>query len=153
MQTTARADGDKIKTDKECGMSRTVLIVDDAPAMCRMLSHQLNFHGYNAPFALSARDALQLLAADPLPDLIVMDIMMPEVDGFALLHTLRGDSRTAHLPVIMCSATSDSESMATALANGASAYWAKDKIDFERMGVDIEQLIGGEPKNSPPTAV
>jgi CheY-like chemotaxis protein len=72
--------------------------VDDLPDMCKALAKLLQAVGYSSPFATSAGQAMELLSVDPLPDLIVLDYMMPEIDGLQLLRRIRVDRRTAAIP-------------------------------------------------------
>ena len=73
-------------------MKKQVLVVDDDQLMHRLFQHHLERAGYQMVSALNGREALDLAARQP-PDLIVMDIMMPDIDGLAALRELQKDGR------------------------------------------------------------
>ena len=81
-----------------------ILVVDDVPENVRLLEAVLEAHGYDTVAATDGREALELAqAADP--DLVLLDVMMPELDGYTVCRTLRGQEDTAVLPVIMLTAS------------------------------------------------
>jgi adenylate cyclase len=82
------------------GDTGTILVVDDLPENVRLLEALLTPHGYDVLTATSGADALELVTT-ARPDLIVLDVVMPELDGFAVCQALRADERTTVLPVIM----------------------------------------------------
>ena len=92
----------------------TVLVVEDHPDTCRMMARLLAAFGHRADCALSGEAALaHLAAAAAPPDVVLLDAMMPGMDGVEVLRRLRADPRTARLPVVMCSAVSDPAYVAT----------------------------------------
>jgi len=80
----------------------TVLLVDDNPGMLRLLKRYLSGSGYAVLEAQSASDAISI-ATDYQPDVITLDVMMPQRDGWEVLQTLRAQPRTRHIPVVVCS--------------------------------------------------
>ena len=80
-----------------------VLIVDDEPLNQEVLKAYLHEEGYCLTTASNGVDALRLVAADP-PDLVLLDLMMPEMDGFAVLDTLKADKELSKIPVIVVTA-------------------------------------------------
>jgi len=101
-----------------------ILIVEDDFIVRDNLEKLLNEEGYNAKSAEDGLEALNILQTD-LPDLIISDIMMPNVDGYEFLQDLRATSRTELLPVIFLSAKSDRASMRTGMDLGADDYISK----------------------------
>lgn len=84
----------------------TILIVDDLPAMSQLIASLLSVDGYHLEFAFSGREALEKAQALG-PDLILLDVMMPDMDGFAVCRSLRAMPRLAAVPIIMITALDD----------------------------------------------
>ena len=102
----------------------TVLIVDDAAENLRILMELLK-DDYRVIPMKSAKAALEKLAQDPLPDLALLDIVMPEMDGYELCSRLKGDPRTEEIPVIFITAVSEAMDDAKAFELGAVDYVPK----------------------------
>ncbi|MBJ6800417.1 hybrid sensor histidine kinase/response regulator [Geomonas propionica] len=102
---------------------QTVMIVDDTPANIEILSESLG-DDYELFFATSGLDALELIRADK-PDLILLDIMMPGMDGFDLCRILKGDPSTRDIPVIFVTAMIEEEQEIKGLELGAIDYLTK----------------------------
>jgi len=105
-----------------------LLVVDDEETNRDILSRRLERQGYQVLLASNGLDALALIAADP-PDLVLLDIMMPDMDGLEVLARLREQHSLQDLPVIMVTARSQSEVIVDALAHGANDYLIKP-FDF-----------------------
>ncbi|MDX1599888.1 MAG: response regulator [Anaerolineales bacterium] len=80
-----------------------ILIVDDDPVFCSIMKELLRRHGYRSSIAYSVPEALETLR-DCVPDLVLTDIMMPEVDGLTLLRYLRADPQLSSVPTVVVSA-------------------------------------------------
>jgi CheY-like chemotaxis protein len=102
-----------------------ILIVDDVQENLEISGYLLQRAGYRVRVASSGRRGLELAKRDPQPDLILLDIMMPEMDGFAVLEALRADTTTAGIPVIFLTALDDPKSQETGLVAGAVDYISK----------------------------
>ncbi len=100
-----------------------VLAVDDLPANVRLLDAVLSPRGYRVLGAGSGPEALAL-AAERRPDLVLLDIVMPEMDGYEVCRRLRQDPATAFLPVVMITASGDQERL-LAIEAGADDFVAK----------------------------
>ena len=100
-----------------------ILVVDDTPANIKLLDAVLTPRGYAVVAATSGFDALALVAQDP-PDLVLLDILMPGMDGYEVCRRLRADSATAHLPIIMITA-SETRDKVKGLEAGADDFVAK----------------------------
>lgn len=98
-----------------------VLVVDDDPPSLKMTAFLLAQEGYEVITADNGQDALRLIE-DQLPDLAILDVMMPGIDGFQLLQRVR---RTMNLPVIILSAKGETADRVTGLDLGADDYLAK----------------------------
>jgi adenylate cyclase len=101
-----------------------ILIVDDEPFNRDVLTQELELLEHDAVTAIHGRDALDRLAGEPV-DLILLDIMMPEMDGFAVLRRLKDDTRLRHIPVIMISALDDIDSVVRCVELGADDHLPK----------------------------
>ncbi|MGY2409899.1 EAL domain-containing response regulator [Pseudomonas pergaminensis] len=102
----------------------TLLIVDDEPQVRKLLETLLQHEGYQTLTAGSGEEALQLVAQRP-PDLILLDIMMPGMDGYEVASQLKGDETTAGIPIIMLSALSESSARVSGLEAGAEEFISK----------------------------
>ncbi len=101
-----------------------ILIVDDVPDNIRVLSGMLLPEGYQISAATNGRQAL-VLAESSAPDLILLDVMMPDLDGHAVCTALKADPRLCHIPVIFVTALGDVDDEARGLALGAVDYITK----------------------------
>ena len=118
----------------------TILIIDDDAGIRQLLSVFLTHKGLNANSASNGLEALtQLQANRTLPDLILLDLMMPVMDGAAFRQAQRADADLATVPVVVMSAAENIEAQAPALT--ADAYLPKP-IDFEVLSSLLEQYAG-----------
>ena len=101
-----------------------LLAVDDDPTNLEMLTRRLQKLGYNVAKAVNGRLALQKLKEEDF-DLVLLDILMPELDGFQTLEFIKADQRIRHLPVIMLTALDDVESIVRCLEAGAEDFVPK----------------------------
>ncbi|HTZ39726.1 MAG TPA: response regulator, partial [Syntrophales bacterium] len=106
------------------GSKGTILIVDDHPVNLRLLEKILSAAGYQTLTAENGPTGREL-AVSRLPDLILLDIMMPGESGFESCEKMKKDPRTAHIPIIFLSAKTDVESKVTGLKIGAVDYMTK----------------------------
>ncbi|RDH85714.1 MAG: two-component system response regulator [endosymbiont of Galathealinum brachiosum] len=103
---------------------KTILIVDDESTNLTVLNMTLDSH-YRVRAANSGERALQIVNSDPRPDLILLDIMMPKMDGYAVLQKLKSDETTRDIPVIFFTAMDSEEEEEKGLAMGAVDYITK----------------------------
>ncbi len=108
-------------------MARTILIVDDESAIRLSIKAALEGEEYSFLEASSGKDALNKTKKDR-PDLILLDIMMPGMDGFEVLKALKDDPSTKRIPVIMLTAKSDIQSVEKGHSGGAIYYINKPFI-------------------------
>ena len=107
----------------ETNQKATILAVDDSPMNIKILHDILN-QDYRVIFATSGADALTI-AADSLPDMILLDIMMPEMDGYEVCRRIKEDPRTHRIPIIFVTAMTDRQDEAKGLEMGAIDYITK----------------------------
>ncbi|HVD60162.1 MAG TPA: HAMP domain-containing protein [Gemmatimonadaceae bacterium] len=112
---------------------KRVLIVDDDVRNIFSLTSVLEDHGMNVRFSENGKDALAALESDPEVDVILMDVMMPEMDGYETMQKIREDARFKSLPIIALTAKAMKGDREKCIAAGASDYIMKP--------VDTEQLI------------
>ena len=118
----------------------TILIVDDEPENIELLDRRLSRRGFTVVGATSAEEGLKV-ALSERPDLILMDIKMPNLDGFDALRMLQADPLTAGIPVIALTAHAMQEDRDRALAAGARDYETKP-VDLDRLLGKIRHLTG-----------
>ncbi len=102
----------------------TILIVDDEEDILELVKYNLEKEGYKTISALTGEDALKL-ATDIHPDLIVLDLMLPGMDGLEVTKILRAGSLTANIPIVMLTAKGDESDIVTGLELGANDYMSK----------------------------
>lgn len=105
-------------------MSKRLLVVDDEPNLLRAVAACLRVEGYEVYTCLTVRDALVWLS-HTLPDLIISDIRMPEMDGYTFVRQLRGAAHTALIPVIFLTAKDQKADRIEGLRTGVDAYLTK----------------------------
>jgi two-component system alkaline phosphatase synthesis response regulator PhoP/two-component system response regulator VicR len=105
-------------------MGEKILIVDDDATMVKLLSTILEIDGFEPSTALSGPEALEMIHREK-PDLVLLDIMMPEMDGFEVLARLRSDPAYEDLPVIMLTARTEDRDIFEGWRKGADEYVTK----------------------------
>jgi DNA-binding response OmpR family regulator len=121
---------------------RRIFVVDDEPDVTDLLRTILEVDGFTVESATDGREALARVLADP-PHLLVLDLMMPDLDGFELLKLLRLDPRGTAVPVLVVSARSGRQHLIESLQRGANAYVCKPFSPRELMR-QVRQLLGLE---------
>jgi CheY-like chemotaxis protein len=104
--------------------AKTVLVVEDKASLTQMLQFLFLSKGLSVQIAFNGKEALEK-AVSIIPSLILMDIMMPEMDGFEVLEKLKEDPATSRIPVIMLTARKSREDMQRAKDLGAVEYITK----------------------------
>ena len=122
-----------------------ILVVDDDVSTAKALTSLLRHSGYASAYVLSGEEALARLKGE-VPDLMILDVMMPGMDGMEVLRQVREDPRTARLPVVVFSALSDPTYVQHAKEKGASDYWVKAQFDFAKLPVHVRRLVGDDGK-------
>ena len=120
-------------------MTARILIVDDVPANTRLLEAKLAAEYYQAASARNGFEALEI-ARSWQPDLILLDVMMPEMDGYVCCRKLKEDPATLHIPVVMVTALGDSEERVRGLEAGADDFLTKP-VEYETLMARIRSLV------------
>ena len=126
---------DDLETD---GESKVILIIEDNPNI-RLNIRQAFLKGYEIKEASNGKEGLET-ALEFIPDLIISDVMMPEMDGFELCSTLKKDERTSHIPVILLTARVSDNSRMKGLETGADDYITKP-FNIEVLKVRVKNLL------------
>ena len=105
-------------------MSPRILIVEDDPDISELVAHYLDKAGFASDRIASGRDAVAAIAARP-PDLVILDLMLPQVDGLEICRVVRSDKKTAAIPIIMLTARGEESERIVGLEIGADDYLAK----------------------------
>jgi twitching motility two-component system response regulator PilH len=103
---------------------RTILVVEDTPSELELISKFLREGGYTVIQATSAKEALTK-AIERRPDIIVTDVIMPEMSGFELCRSLKNNPDTENLPIIICSSKNQDIDRLWGMKQGADAYVTK----------------------------
>lgn len=122
-------------------MSRRVLVAEDEPNIVESLSFLLERAGFEVSVATDGRQAL-VEAVNETPDVMVLDVMLPEMDGYEVLRQLRARETDTHLPVLMLTAKGQREDRETAIACGADRFMTKPFANAEITAAVVE-LAGG----------
>ena len=105
-------------------MAYKILVVDDEPTIVRLMEFILARQGHEMIVAVNGEEALQKIAAHQ-PDLVLLDIMMPRIDGYEVAQRVRADPKTASLPIIMLSAKAQDEDIRRGVEVGVDEYVTK----------------------------
>ena len=129
-----------VDTLRGSGNSDLVLIVDDVPDNLAVLHDALDESGYTVLIATNGEQALQR-AAQARPDIVLLDAMMPGIDGFEVARRLKADAATAHIPIVFMTGLTETEHLVAALEAGGVDYVTKPikpKEVLARMGVHLQ---------------
>ncbi len=126
-----------------------LLVVEDIPNILELLEVTLRFKGYPVNTAANGQEALEAIRRER-PALVITDILMPKMDGFALAHRLRCDPKTSQIPVIFLSATFVTpEDKAFAMRLGAVRFLEKP-VDTEEFLLTVAEVLTMGPATFPP---
>jgi len=120
---------------------RKILFIEDESALQRAVSHVLIDKGYKMFSALDGEIGIEV-AKKEHPDLILLDLIIPKKDGFAVLQELKEDSSTADIPIIVLTNLEGSADVERALALGATTYLVKTNYKLEEVVEKIKSILG-----------
>jgi len=123
-----------------------VLLVDDDAILLEMYKERLEFAGYNVITAKNGEEALAK-ATETLPHVILLDIMMPKVNGFDVLNILRNTPETKNIPVIILTALTQDTHKKKGLEEGANDYVVKSETMPKEVLKKIEKVIAQNKEN------
>jgi CheY-like chemotaxis protein len=111
---------------------KTILVIDDSTTNVVLLEAVLNTKGYSIETALSVKEAFNIISKHT-PDLILLDLLMPKINGYEFLKEIKSNDKTRGIPVVVVSALTDSENIQKSMSLGAH--------EFIKKPVDIPSLI------------
>jgi CheY-like chemotaxis protein len=121
-------------------MTKKIMIVDDEPDMVDLLKVRLSSAGYKTMTAQDGQDAFDKIGQE-IPDLLVLDIMMPKVDGYTLFKMLRANAKYKNIPIVILTASVELEDVRKCIKEGVEAYLRKPFKSETLLGI-IKVLLG-----------
>jgi len=128
-------------------MDKKILVIEDDPATLRLIDYSLRHEGYQVLTASNGLEGLRKVHNEE-PDLIILDVMLPGMDGFEICHHLRSEPDTAQLPILMLSAKAQEIDKNTGLKVGADDYLAKP-ADPSEIVSRVESLLTTKKHTAP----
>jgi two-component system, OmpR family, phosphate regulon response regulator PhoB len=120
-----------------------ILIVDDDPETVALLDYSLRMQGHDTTQATDGLECLAAVRREP-PDLIVLDHMLPGMDGLSVSHVLRSDPDTADIPIVMVTSRSGDADIWKGYQAGVASYVTKP-VDLEILELEIDRLLEESP--------
>ncbi len=118
---------------------RTILVADDSTSQRELISGLLTENGFSVTTATDGAEALKTLKS-MVPDLIILDVVMPNLNGYQTCRSIKTDPKTEHIPVILCSTKNTQVDSYWGLKQGADAYIVKPFPHDELLGT-VKQLL------------
>ena len=119
--------------------SQKILVIDDSNTNIVLLEAILETRGYKIMTALSVKEAIPMIEKE-LPDLILLDLLMPEVNGFDFLEKIKNEEKFQGIPVIIVSALTDDENINRTMEMGAVEF-IKKPVNIERLVSRVENVL------------
>ncbi|OHA67216.1 MAG: hypothetical protein A3C82_00945 [Candidatus Wildermuthbacteria bacterium RIFCSPHIGHO2_02_FULL_47_12] len=119
---------------------KTVLLIEDESALQKTIGDALGQEGFSVLSALDGEAGLRL-AKDKLPDVILLDLILPKANGFDVLRTLKGHEETKHIPVVVLTNLESMEDVQKALDLGAMSYLVKANYKLEEVIEKVRQAL------------
>ena len=123
--------------------SRRVLLAEDDRFLRKAAEATLRRHGFTVFTAVDGEEALRL-AREEAPDLILLDMIMPKLQGFEVLRTLKQDPATSRIPVIVVSNLGQEQDVQQALRAGALAYLIKTNLSLQDLVKRVQEVLEGD---------
>jgi CheY-like chemotaxis protein len=132
-------------TDGPAGAAR-ILLAEDDRILRKAGETSLKKRGYDVIAAVDGEEAL-LKAREQIPDLILLDVMMPKMNGFDVLDALKGDPNVRHIPVIMLTNLEQPADIQRAADLGAHSYLVKSNLNLDELGGKIAAALKDRPRS------
>ena len=126
-------------------MRNTILLVEDSKVVQQMYRNKLTFEQFNVLTADNGMEAVKVLSKET-PDIILLDLMMPIMDGYKVLQVVKTDPRLSNIPVLVFSAKGQSEEVEKALNLGAAGYIVKATTKPNEVVEQIRKVLSQKPK-------
>ena len=120
-------------------MAKKILVIEDDPATLRLVEYSLKQEGYQIITASNGLDGIRKALGES-PDLVILDVMLPGMDGFEICYRLRSEPATKHLPILMFSAKAQEIDKDTGIKVGADDYLTKPSAPSEIVS-HVEKLL------------
>lgn len=120
-------------------MKKVILIADDSPTIRKFVAFSLTMHGFEVIPACDGMEAMEKLPANKI-DLVITDLNMPNMDGFELIRTIRGNEEYKDIPIIILSSLSASEDIEKGMGYGANSYLVKP-FDPKRIQYEVAKYL------------
>ncbi len=128
-------------------MEKKILVIEDDPAISRLVDYSLRHEGYAVIQASNGLEGIRK-AHNEAPDLVILDVMLPGMDGFEICHRLRAEADTAQVPILMFSAKAQEIDKNTGLKVGADDYLPKPSAPAEIVS-RVEKLLAQKKRIAP----
>jgi CheY-like chemotaxis protein len=123
--------------------ARRVLLAEDDRFLRKAAETALKRHGFTVVPAVDGEEALRLARAEP-PDLVLLDLIMPKMQGFEVLRALKADPGTAPIPVVILSNLGQDGDVKQAMEAGAAGYFVKANLSLQDLVKRVGELIAGK---------
>lgn len=131
--------------------SKYVMIIDDEPSTVDLIKLFMKMIGFETDGALTGKLGMESIARRK-PDVLILDLMLPDTDGYQICQALRARPETKDLPIVMLSARTGREDVRRGYAVGASKY-LKKPVDLDRLGSEVRRLAELAHHEPPPPDV
>ena len=128
-----------------------ILIIEDDPLMARMYQKIFKFEGYDVEVAADGEEGLAKVKSGK-PTLVLLDIMMPKVNGMEVLEKLKADPDTKAIPIVMLTNLAGQHDAEAALSKGAVKYIVKSEYEPKEVTNMIKEILAGYTRNEVPKA-
>ena len=122
--------------------SLKILLIEDDKFLRKAAEATLHRHGFDVLVATNGEEGLKLAKKDA-PDLILLDLIMPKVNGFEVLRTLKSEPATAQIPVIVLTNLGQQNDSVMARKLGALDYWVKANLGLEELAERVKTVLAG----------
>jgi DNA-binding response OmpR family regulator len=122
-------------------LRKCILVIDDEPDTADMFAEMMQLDGYRVLVSYGGAQALRLIARER-PDLVMLDMMMPNISGMDVLQFMRRDPRLEHIPVLVVSARSKRDDIQAGLEAGANQYLTKP-VSYRELHSAVEEATRG----------
>ncbi|MFA0749654.1 MAG: hypothetical protein SLRJCFUN_000057 [Candidatus Fervidibacter sp.] len=122
-----------------------ILVADDDPAILELVRINLEARGYQVLTVDNGADAIRIAMREK-PDLLILDVLMPEVDGYEVMRVLKESPETAHIPIVVLTAYASDAGAMVSWMQGAESYLAKP-FNPEELLMVVDRLLSSEPSS------
>jgi CheY-like chemotaxis protein len=128
---------------------KTILLVEDDRFLRRACEASLRQRGFTVITAVDGEEALTRVR-EHMPDLVLLDLLMPKIAGIEVLKALKSDVATKAIPVLILSNSSREQDVSDVMQLGAVAYWVKANLSLKELGERVARLLDGDADAAPP---